>query len=68
MQRKNNSSQLVTKDYLKKELEAMENSLRSEIKTSAEETKNQLEETIIGVKDILLTTMDSFAKDIESNR
>ena len=68
MRQKNNLSQLVTKDYLNKELGALEKSLRSEIKTSAEDTKNQLEETIIEVKDIILTTMDSFAKDIEINR
>ena len=80
---RSNITNLITKDYLKKELDATKKELREEIKLSAEETTKKLreeiklsaeetvkklEETMMGVKDILLTTMDSFAKDIETNR
>lgn len=70
MQRKNNSSQQITKTDLELALKkyATKEDLKTEIKLSANETVSKLEETIIEVKDILLTTMDSFAKDIETNR
>lgn len=64
MKGKNISNQLATKA----DLEKTTKKLREEIKVSAEETVKRLEETIIGVKDILMNTMDSFAKNIEENR
>ncbi|RJP47382.1 MAG: hypothetical protein C4584_00450 [Armatimonadetes bacterium] len=53
---------------IKVSAEDVEKKLRGEIKASGDEIVRRLEDTIIGVKDILLTTMDSFAKDIETNR
>lgn len=68
MQRKNNSLQLVTKDYLKKELKVVEKSLRSEIKLNTEEVLVKVDENARNYRDQILTSNDKLAKQLETIR
>lgn len=51
-----------------KRFKTLEETLRVEIKITAEEVTKKLETTVIGVKDILLSAVNAYAKEVEENR
>lgn len=76
MQQKNNSSNLVTKDYFKKELrkdlhdtiDRLLHGVRREITFSAEVITEKLELRLTKHTSLILTTIDPLLKELETRR
>src|SRR3989344_907705 len=65
---KNSNSELVTKDFLKKELEVLGRSLRSGMKISISESEQRTDENAQKYRDQILTSNDKLAKTLETMR
>jgi len=72
MKKKNNSTELVTKDFFKKELHSTIDSLlegiRREITFSAEVLTEKLERKLTQHTSLILTTVDPLLKELETRR
>ena len=77
MKKKNNSSTLITKEYLEKEfaklasrkdLEITEKSLRIDFKLALLNLERRIEQNITQTRDVLLTTFDPLLKELEQRR